>query len=112
MPIRKIYCIIKAGFGKGGIKTEQKKRVVLGITAHVDAGKTTLSEALLFAAGETRKRGRVDDGSSCLDTDKAEKARGITVFAHRAEFEINCGTYTLLDTPGHVDFSAETERTF
>ena len=91
---------------------ERKKRITLGITAHVDSGKTTLSEALLFCAGEIRRRGRVDDGDSFLDTHEAEKARGITVFAHRAEFEINGGLYTLLDTPGHVDFSAETERTF
>ena len=91
---------------------EQKKRITLGMTAHVDSGKTTLSEALLFCTGAIRKRGRVDDGDSFLDTHEAEKARGITVFAHRADIETNLGTYTLLDTPGHVDFSAETERTF
>ena len=91
---------------------EQKKRITLGMTAHVDSGKTTLSEALLFCTGAIRKRGRVDDGDSFLDTHEAEKARGITVFAHRADIETDHGAYTLLDTPGHVDFSAETERTF
>ncbi|MCH5324434.1 MAG: TetM/TetW/TetO/TetS family tetracycline resistance ribosomal protection protein [Eubacterium sp.] len=88
------------------------KRITLGITAHVDSGKTTLSEALLFRCGEIRRRGRVDDGDSYLDTHETERARGITVFAHRAEFEIDGDLYTLLDTPGHVDFSSETERTF
>lgn len=89
-----------------------KKRITLGMTAHVDSGKTTLSEAMLFYCGEIRKRGRVDDGDSYLDTHQSERARGITVFAHRAELNTERGDYTLLDTPGHVDFSSETERTF
>ncbi len=88
------------------------KQITLGITAHVDSGKTTLSEAILYLSGEIRSPGRVDDGNSFLDTHRMEKQRGITVFAHRAEIERGDKLFTLLDTPGHVDFSAETERTF
>lgn len=87
------------------------KRIVVGITAHVDSGKTTLSEALLYTTGHIRKLGRVDHGSSFLDTDSVERDKGITVFSHQAEFRIKDTAVTLLDTPGHVDFSAETERT-
>ena len=87
------------------------KTITVGITAHVDSGKTTLAEALLYKSGQMRKLGRVDDGSSSLDTDSIERARGITIFAHQAEFTVGDTKFMLLDTPGHVDFSAETERT-
>ena len=86
------------------------KRIVAGIVAHVDAGKTTLSEALLYRAGQIRKLGRVDHGDAFLDTDALEKRRGITIFAHQAAVEHGDLHLTLLDTPGHVDFAAETER--
>ncbi|KFI56098.1 GTP-binding protein [Bifidobacterium callitrichos] len=85
-------------------------RIVAGIVAHVDAGKTTLSEALLYRTGEIRKLGRVDHGDAFLDTNALEKARGITIFAHQALVEHGDLKLTLLDTPGHVDFAAETER--
>lgn len=87
------------------------KKITVGITAHVDSGKTTLSEAMLYRTGEIRKLGRVDHGSSFLDTDSIERDRGITIFSHQAEFTVGDAKITLLDTPGHVDFSAETERT-
>ena len=86
------------------------KRIVAGIVAHVDAGKTTLSEALLYRTGEIRTLGRVDHGDAFLDTNALEKARGITIFAHQALIEHGNLQLTLLDTPGHVDFAAETER--
>ena len=86
------------------------KQIVAGIVAHVDAGKTTLSEALLYRTGEIRKLGRVDHGDAFLDTNSLEKARGITIFAHQALAEHGDLRLTLLDTPGHVDFAAETER--
>jgi small GTP-binding protein len=85
---------------------------VIGIVAHVDAGKTTLSEAILYNTGVLRRLGSVDAGSTALDTDELEKARGITIFSSEAHFQIEGRDFTLLDTPGHVDFSAETERTF
>ncbi|MFR0951116.1 MAG: GTP-binding protein [Ruminococcus callidus] len=87
------------------------KRLVVGITAHVDSGKTTLSEALLYRTGEIRKLGRVDHQTAFLDTHPMERDRGITIFAHQACIACENAEYTLLDTPGHVDFSAETERT-
>ncbi|MFI3169967.1 MAG: translation factor GTPase family protein [Faecalibacterium sp.] len=87
------------------------KRLVLGILAHVDAGKTTLSEAMLYQTGTLRKLGRVDHGNTFLDTDTIEKARGITIFSKEALLQIGDASITLLDTPGHVDFSAEMERT-
>ena len=87
------------------------KNIVIGILAHVDAGKTTLAEALLYHSGAVRKLGRVDHGDTAMDTHEIEKARGITVFASEAHFSLGDFAVTLLDTPGHVDFSAETERT-
>ncbi|MBQ3856740.1 MAG: GTP-binding protein, partial [Ruminococcus sp.] len=87
------------------------KTITLGITAHVDSGKTTLAEAMLYSSGKIRSLGRVDKGSSFLDTDNIERSRGITIFAHQAELTCGETELTLLDTPGHVDFSAEAERT-
>ncbi|RYM91839.1 GTP-binding protein [Bifidobacterium animalis subsp. lactis] len=87
------------------------KRIVTGIMAHVDAGKTTLSEALLYATGTTRRLGRVDHGDAFLDTDAMERARGITIYTEPAVMRVGEAELTILDTPGHVDFSAETERT-
>ena len=86
------------------------KKSVIGILAHVDAGKTTLAEAMLYKTGELRKIGRVDRGDTALDTHTLERERGITIFAGQAEFTLGDTRYTLLDTPGHVDFSAEAER--
>lgn len=117
---------------KAGMSTSQEKRITIGILAHVDAGKTTLSEAILYRCGAIRKPGRVDHGDALLDSDSQEKERGITIFAGQAVFTLpqsagaSAGksadasgdpntaaptTVTLLDTPGHVDFSAEMERT-
>lgn len=87
-----------------------KSKLVVGILAHVDAGKTTLSEAFLFAAGKLRKRGRVDTKDAFLDTDEVERERGITIYSKEARFEVGDTEIVLADTPGHVDFSAETER--
>ena len=94
----------------------KKEHLVIGICAHVDAGKTTLSEGLLYLGGSIRKIGRVDDRDAFLDTDEMERARGITIFSKQAQFtsqsaEGNERTYMLLDTPGHADFSPEMERT-
>ena len=91
------------------------KKITLGILAHVDAGKTTLSEALLYLTGELRKAGRVDHGDAFLDDDPIERNRGITIFSRQARFTIrDAGAsdteVTLIDTPGHVDFAAEMER--
>lgn len=87
------------------------KRIVTGILAHVDVGKTTLSEALLYTTGNVRKLGRVDHGDAFLDTNTMERQRGITIFTEPAIIATPNLTLTLLDTPGHVDFSAEMERT-
>lgn len=87
------------------------KKLVIGILAHVDAGKTTLSESMLYLSGKIRKLGRVDNKDAYLDTNELERARGITIFSKQAVFEIDDTLITLLDTPGHVDFSAEMERT-
>ena len=87
------------------------KKLVIGILAHVDAGKTTLSEALLYRSGAIRRLGRVDHRDAFLDTDAIERERGITIFSKQAVFPLGEMEVTLLDTPGHVDFSAETERT-
>lgn len=88
-----------------------RKKLALGILAHVDAGKTTLAESMLYISGSIRKAGRVDHGDTFLDTDTQERTRGITIFSKQAEFSWNNMDVTLLDTPGHVDFSAEMERT-
>ena len=82
----------------------------MGILAHVDAGKTTLSECLLYHANVIKTMGRVDKKDAYLDTDEAEKMRGITIYAKQAELNLEGRAFTLLDTPGHVDFSPETER--
>lgn len=82
----------------------------IGIFAHVDAGKTTLAEQLLYHTRSIRSRGRVDNRDACMDSHEIEKERGITIFADQAVMTYNGTTYTLIDTPGHVDFSAEMER--
>lgn len=87
------------------------KNLTVGILAHVDAGKTTLSESMLYESGSIRKLGRVDHGDAFLDTHELEKSRGITIFSKQAVFDLGEKRITLLDTPGHVDFSAEMERT-
>lgn len=88
-----------------------KRNICIGIMAHVDAGKTTLSEAILYNAGKLRKLGRVDKRDSFLDTFTLEKERGITIFSKQAVFDYGDCSFSLLDTPGHVDFSPEMERT-
>ncbi|MGN1168120.1 MAG: GTP-binding protein, partial [Lachnospiraceae bacterium] len=88
-----------------------EKHICVGILAHVDAGKTTLSESILYLTGNIRKLGRVDHGDAFLDTYELERSRGITIFSKQAVFELGEMSVTLLDTPGHVDFSAEMERT-
>ena len=88
-----------------------KKKLTVGILAHVDAGKTTLSEALLYLSGTIRSLGRVDHKNTYLDTHAVERERGITVFSKQARFCWRDCDWILLDTPGHADFSAETERT-
>lgn len=93
--------------------TENKpeKHICIGILAHVDAGKTTLSEGLLYLSGKIRRLGRVDHGDAYFDTFELERERGITIFSKQAVFSTDEAEFTLLDTPGHVDFSAEMERT-
>ena len=96
----------------GGQETAgTKSHICIGLLAHVDAGKTTLAESILYLTGSIRKPGRVDHGDAFLDTYALEKARGITIFSKQAEFKLGDRDVTLLDTPGHVDFSAEMERT-
>lgn len=90
---------------------EKMKKIVIGVLAHVDSGKTTLSEALLYQSGSIKKLGRVDHRDSYLDTFSLERDRGITIFSKQAVVKYKNTEFTLLDTPGHVDFSAETERT-
>jgi small GTP-binding protein len=87
-----------------------KKKITIGILAHVDAGKTTLSEALLYTCGKIRTLGRVDHKNTYLDTNAVERERGITIFSKQARFSSDECDFILLDTPGHVDFSAEAER--
>lgn len=89
---------------------DDMKKITVGILAHVDSGKTTLSEALLYCSGVLGTLGRVDHGDSFLDTNILERERGITIFSKQAVFDCADVSFTLLDTPGHVDFSAETER--
>lgn len=93
------------------MNNKETRRVVIGITAHVDAGKTTLVEAMLYRTGQLRKLGRVDHGSAAMDSHLLERERGITIFLSQAELPLGDMEVTLLDTPGHVDFSAEMERT-
>ena len=88
-----------------------EKHICIGILAHVDAGKTTLAEGILYQSGSIRKLGRVDHGDAFLDTYDLERSRGITIFSKQAELTLKDLSVTLLDTPGHVDFSAEMERT-
>ena len=90
---------------------EKTKKLAVGILAHVDAGKTTLAEGILYKTGQIRKAGRVDHKDAFLDTEELEKARGITIFSKQAMLRLDDCSVTLLDTPGHVDFSAEMERT-
>ena len=90
---------------------ERDRRVCLGLVAHVDAGKTTLAEAMLYLSGTLRKLGRVDHRDSFLDTHQLERERGITIFSKEARLRWGKTAFTLLDTPGHMDFSAEMERT-
>ncbi len=92
-------------------ENKPKKHICIGLLAHVDAGKTTLSESLLYLTGTIRKLGRVDHKDAFLDTYELERARGITIFSKQAQLEFHTMKITLLDTPGHVDFSAEMERT-
>ena len=93
------------------METQAKKRICAGVFAHVDAGKTTLCEAMLYRAGALRTPGRVDHGDTALDTHEIERRRGITIFSAQAGFSWGGAALTLLDTPGHVDFSGEMERT-
>ena len=88
-----------------------KTNICIGLLAHVDAGKTTLSEALLYTSGTLRALGRVDHANAYLDTHNLERARGITIFSKQALLSTANRAITLVDTPGHVDFSAEAERT-
>ena len=89
---------------------QKTRRLNIGLLAHVDAGKTTLSESMLYLSGSIRKLGRVDHRDAFLDTYGLEKERGITIFSKQAVFRWQDTDITLLDTPGHVDFSAEMER--
>ena len=86
------------------------KKLVVGILAHVDAGKTTLSEGLLFSSGAINRLGRVDKRDAYLDTFSLERERGITIFSKQAVLNLGDTEITLVDTPGHIDFSCEAER--
>ena len=99
-----------ADFMGNNSENKPDRYIIIGIVAHVDAGKTTLSESMLYHAGAIRKLGRVDHKDAFLDTDQMERERGITIFSKQAVFRWKDRTITLLDTPGHVDFSAEMER--
>ena len=92
-------------------RKKPKKHICVGLLAHVDAGKTTLSEGILYLTGSIRKLGRVDNRDAFLDTYEMERARGITIFSKQAVLTLGDMAVTLVDTPGHVDFSAEMERT-
>ncbi len=93
------------------LENKPKKYMSVGLLAHVDAGKTTLAEAMLYQCGSIRSLGRVDHGTACLDTYELERSRGITIFSKQARMSLGDREVALLDTPGHVDFSAEMERT-
>ena len=97
---------------EGGVfmPKQQKTPCCIGLLAHVDAGKTTLSEALLYSSGVRRSLGRVDHGDAFLDTHSLERQRGITIFSKQALTATDSLDITLVDTPGHVDFAAEAER--
>ena len=95
----------------GQVDTQSQKHICAGLLAHVDAGKTTLAESILYLTGSIRRLGRVDHRDAFLDTYKLERARGITIFSKQAVFPLGTTQVTLLDTPGHVDFSPEMERT-
>ena len=99
-----------ADFMGNNSENKPDRYINIGIVAHVDAGKTTLSESMLYHAGAIRKLGRVDHKDAFLDTDQMERERGITIFSKQAVFRWKDRAITLLDTPGHVDFSAEMER--
>ena len=103
-----ILCICVLPYNAGGM---MKKKLTIGILAHVDAGKTTLCEALLYLTGGIRQRGRVDHADTHFDTHNIERERGITLFSKQAEFVCGDTDITLIDTPGHTDFSTEAERT-
>src|SRR5699024_11030151 len=90
--------------------TAMTKQATIGLMAHVDAGKTTLAEGMLYQAGTIRQAGRVDLGNTFLDPEALEKQRGITIFDHQAELVVDDWQFTLLDTPGHVDFAPAVER--
>ena len=92
-------------------KPAKHKHICVGLLAHVDAGKTTLAESILYTCGQIRRLGRVDHRDAFLDTDVQERDRGITIFSKQAQVQWEGMDITLLDTPGHVDFSAEMERT-
>ncbi len=92
-------------------KSVPEQHICVGLLAHVDAGKTTLSEAMLYETGRLKRLGRVDHQDAFLDTHSLERARGITIFSKQARLQAGTLALTLLDTPGHVDFSAEMERT-
>ena len=93
-------------------ETDQKKRhICTGMLAHVDAGKTTCVETMLYNSGTIRKAGRVDHGDTILDYDEQERSHGITIYAKEAHMNWKDAQIDLIDTPGHVDFSAEMERT-
>ena len=95
---------------ESGTDSKAKRHLVAGLLAHVDAGKTTLSEAMLYLSGAVRQQGRVDHGDAFLDTEQMEKERGITIFSKEARLTWNKVNITLVDTPGHTDFAGEAER--
>ena len=88
-----------------------KKKITIGMLAHVDAGKTTLTESILYQSKKIRNLGRVDNGNTFLDYDQQERKRGITIFSKQVSFSYGNTDFYLMDTPGHIDFSSEMERT-
>ena len=107
-----MYVFMREGVDMGEQKEEKQGRrlICVGLLAHVDAGKTTLSEGMLYQSGQLKKLGRVDHKDAFLDTEEQERQRGITIFSKQAVFQMGDRPVTLLDTPGHVDFSSEMER--